>query len=337
MKNLFDPVNIAGLALKNRLVMAPMTRCRASGGVPTAEIAEHYRKRAAGGIGLIITEGVLVDHPEAMADYGEVPYLREDTVEGWRQVVDAIHAEGSMVFPQIWHCGPVVRPGVAGRSVVDEQGNEVVRLATAKDKEELFHAYSHAAEMAPRCGFDGVELHGAHGYLLDSFMRAGDMGFATEIIRETRLKIGPDMPLCLRFSNWRADDMKDTYFNSPAELEQLLKQVIEAGVDVLHPSTRRFWAHPFKDESLTLAGWTRKLTGLPTIIVGNIGLKTAGLVGSGPGSLESLERLLNHDEFDLAAVGRPLITEPDWGRKVEERQFDQITDFYEAAIKEVYP
>lgn len=337
MKTLFDPVEIAGLSLKNRLAMAPMTRSRAKDGVPTPEIAEHYRKRAAGGIGLIITEGVLVDHPEARADYGEVPYLRENTVEGWRQVVDAIHAEGSAVFPQIWHCGPMVRPGVAGRSIVDDDGKEVVRLATVKDKTELFQAYSHAAEMAPRCGFDGVELHGAHGYLLDSFMRAGDMGFVTEIIRETRLKIGPDMPLCLRFSNWRADDMKDSYFNSPAQLEALLKQVIEAGVDVLHPSTRRFWQHPFEDEPLTLAGWTRKISGLPTIIVGNIGLKTSGLAGSGSGSLESLERLLNQDEFDLAAVGRPLITEPEWGHKVEQRKFDQITDFYEAAPREVFP
>lgn len=337
MKTLFETVDIAGLTLKNRLAMAPMTRSRASGGVPTAEIAEHYRKRAAGGIGLIITEGVLIDHPEARADYGEVPYLRADTVEGWRRVVDAIHTAGSMVFPQIWHCGPMVRPGVAGRSVNDEQGKEVVRLATAKDKEELLTAYSHAAEVAPLCGFDGVELHGAHGYLLDSFMRAGDMGFATEIIRETRRKIGPDMPLCLRFSNWRADELNDAYFHTPAELEQLLNQVIAAGVDVLHPSTRRFWEHPFADEPLTLAGWTRRLSGLPTIIVGHIGLKTSGLAGSGDESLESLERLLNQGEFDLAAVGRPLITEPDWGKKVEQRQFDQITDFYEAAPREVYP
>lgn len=337
MKTLFDSIEVAGLRLKNRLALAPMTRSRASGGVPTEEIAEYYRKRSAGGIALIITEGVLVNHPEARADYGEVPYLRADTVEGWRRVVDAIHGEGSVVFPQIWHCGPLVRPGVAGRSVMDESGVEVVRLATTQDKADLFAAYSHAAEMAPLCGFDGVELHGAHGYLLDSFMRAGDMGFATELIRETRLKIGPDMPLCLRFSNWRVDDMSDTYFDSPAELGRLLEQVIEAGVDILHPSTRRFWEHPFADEPLTLAGWTRKLSGLPTIIVGNIGLKTGELAGSGPESLASLEALLNQDEFDLAAVGRPLITEPEWGHKVEQRQFDRIADFYEAATKEVFP
>ena len=325
------------MPLKNRLVMAPMTRSRAEGGVPTDAMAEYYRRRAAGGIGLIISEGVLVDHPLARADYGEVPYLRQDSIGGWRRVVEAVHAEGSKIFPQIWHCGPVVRPGVAGRSVTDDQGNEVVRLATTEDRAALLQAYSHAAEVSPECGFDGVELHGAHGYLLDSFLRAGDTGFATEIIRETRLKIGPDLPLCFRFSNWTGEDLTASYFDTPAELERLLKLMIEAGVDIFHPSTRRFWEPAFKGDQLTLAGWTRRITGMPTIIVGNIGLKTEEFSGSGPESLESLERLLNAGEFDLAAVGRPLITEPEWGNKVRERQFDQIAEFYESSTKEVFP
>lgn len=337
MKTLFDSVEVAGLPLKNRLVMAPMTRSRAEGGVPTDAMAEYYRRRAAGGIGLIITEGVLVDHPLARADYGEVPYLREDSISGWRRVVDGVHAKGSRIFPQIWHCGPVVRPGVAGRSVLDDQGNEVVRLATAEDRADLLLAYSHAAEVSPKCGFDGVELHGAHGYLLDSFLRAGDTGFATEIIRETRLKIGPDLPLCLRFSNWTAEDLTASYFDTPAKLERLLKLMIEAGVNVFHPSTRRFWEPPFKDEPLTLAGWTRRITGMPTIIVGNIGLKTEEFSGSGRASLDNLERLLNAGEFDLAAIGRPLITEPDWGNKVREQKYDLIADFYQDAPKELYP
>jgi len=248
-----------------------------------------------------------------------------------------VHGEGSRIFPQIWHCGPMVRPGVAGRSVIDDRGVEVVRLATEKDKADLLQAYSEAAEVAPECGFDGVELHGAHGYLLDSFLRAGDTGFAAEIVRETRLKIGPVMPLCLRFSNWRVDDMEDRYFRTPAELERLLKLMTEAGVDVFHPSTRRFWEPPFADEPLTLAGWTRRITGRPTIIVGNIGLNTREFTGSGPASRGALERLLNAGEFDLAAVGRPLITEPEWANKVRNGRYGEIADFYESAPKEVFP
>jgi 2,4-dienoyl-CoA reductase-like NADH-dependent reductase (Old Yellow Enzyme family) len=337
MKTLFDSIELKRMPLKNRLVMAPMTRSRAEGGVPTRTMVEYYRRRAAGGIGLIISEGVLVDHPEARVNAGEVPYLRADSVEGWRRVAEAVHAEGSRIFPQIWHCGPVVRPGVAGRSITDDDGNEVVRLATAEDRTALQQAYSHAAEVSPECGFDGVELHGAHGYLLDSFLRAGDTGFVTEIIRETRLKIGPDLPLCFRFSNWTAEDLTASYFDTPAELERLLKLMIEAGVDIFHPSTRRFWEPVFDDDPLTLAGWTRRITGMPTIIVGNIGLKTEGFSGPGPESLESLERLLNAGEFDLAAVGRPLITEPEWGNKVRDRRFSEIADFYERATKEVFP
>lgn len=323
--------------LKNRLAMAPMTRGRCVQGVPTEKVADYYRRRAAGGIGLIITEGALVNHPLARADSGEVPYLRENSIEGWRRVVEAVHAESGRIFPQIWHLGPVVRPGVAGRSVTDDQGNEVVRLATAQDRAELLQAYSHAAEVSPECGFDGVELHGAHGYLLDSFLRAGDTGFVTEIIRETRLKIGPDLPLCFRFSNWTAEDPTASYFDTPAELERLLKLMIEAGIDIFHPSTRRFWEPVFDAEPLTLAGWTRRITGMPTIIVGNIGLKTEEFSGSGSASLDSLERLLNAGEFDLAAVGRPLITEAEWGNKVRGKRFDQIEDFYEGSPKEVFP
>jgi len=337
MKTLFDSIEVAGMPLKNRLVMAPMTRGRAEGGVPTETMAEYYRRRAAGGIGLIITEGALVNHPLARAGHGEVPYLRKDSIEGWRRVVDAVHAEGSRIFPQIWHLGPVVRPGVAGRTVTDDQGSEVVRLATAEDRTALLQAYSLAAEVSPECGFDGVELHGAHGYLLDSFLRAGDTGFVTEIIRETRLKIGSDLPLCFRFSNWTAEDLTASYFDTPAELERLLKIMIGAGVDIFHPSTRRFWEPVFDDEPLTLAGWTRRITGMPTIIVGNIGLKTAGFSGPGPENLDSLERLLNDGEFDLAAVGRPLITEAEWGNKVRGKRFDQIEDFYEGSPKEVFP
>ena len=184
-----------------------------------------------------------------------------------------------------------------------------------------------------------MELHGAHGYLLDSFLRAGDVGFVVEVIRETRLQIGPERPLCLRFSNFTVDDFKVGYIDSPGALEVLLRPLIEAGVTLFHPSTRRFWEPAFPDfsDSLTLAGWTRKISGLPTVIVGNIGLKTDEFAGAGPESLDSLERLLNEDQFDLAAVGRPLITEPRWGDKVRDRQFDGITDFYEDAPKEVFP
>lgn len=335
MTTLFTPCTIGNLKLKNRWAMAPMTRRRCHSSIPTDDVAEHYEKRSKGGIGLIITEGVMIDHPLAGHNDG-IPTLKEETMDGWREVIRRCHSHDTKVFPQIWHQGPVVRPGVAAFAV-QEDGKKVVREATAGDKEELLQAYSSAAANAFKAGFDGLELHGAHGYLLDSFMRKGDLAYASEVIRETRQQTSPNFPICLRFSNFKVNNYGSQYLNSPASLEKLLKTVIDAGVDFLHPSTKRFWLPGFDENEKSLAWWTRKISDLPTIIVGNIGLKTSEFTADGPESLQHLEHMLKEGEFDLAAVGRPVITEPDWVNKVEVGRWDDILDFYEGSTEEIYP
>lgn len=332
---LFAPAQLAGLALKNRWVMAPLTRCRSPGGGPTQQAAEYYAKRAAGGVGMIISEGTLVDHPLAGA-YPDVPYLREDTVPGWKRITDAVHAEGSRMLAQVWHTGPVARPGI-GKVAVHEAGAEVVRAMDRSDEETLRGIYGAAVDAAVRAGFDGVELHAAHGYLLDSYLRAGDTGFVVEVIQETRRVLGPDRPIVLRFSTWTVDDYAANYFTSPRQLESLLAPLVDAGVDVFHPSVRRFWVSPFPDDEIGLAGWTRRVTGQPTIVVGNIGLATVELTSPGPASLDALIDRYDAGQFDLACIGRPLITDPAWVNKVRAGEFDRIKEFYPEAPKEIYP
>ena len=336
MATLFEPCRIAGLEIRNRLAMAPMTRCRCPEGEPTDLVVDYYARRAAGEIGLIITEGALVDHPLAGA-YPNVPYLRRTSIEGWRRVVDAAHGEGSCVAAQIWHCGPMVQNGIGAVDTWND-GKLVARAASVSDKETLLAAYSEAASSARAAGFDAVELHCAHGYLLDSFLRAGDRGFVIEVIEETRRQLEGDLPIIERFSTWKVDDYEANYIESPAQLESLLNPMLAAGVDILHPSVRRFWQSPFgPDDDLGLAGWTRKVSGAPTITVGGVGLDTKAFRGRGPESLSELERRLEAGYFDLVAVGRALITEPDWARKVREERWDAIEPWRDSAAEEVFP
>lgn len=335
MAHLFDPFTLKNLTIRNRFVMAPMTRGRANRGVPTDAMVEYYRRRAAGGLGMIITEGTLIEHPLANA-YGDVPYLRQDAVDGWQRVNDAIRKQGCVSFVQVWHCGPISRPGVAAFAL-EKDGVEVVQAATEADKSAFLDLYRRSAELAVQSGFDGLELHGAHGYFLDSFLRSGQPEFVQEVVRVTRAAVGPDFPIVLRFSTWTIEDFGAAYVNTPDQLEALLGPLKEAGVDVFHPSVRRYWEPAFAGSDLTMAGWTKQLGGLPTIAVGSIGLEAARFAGDGPEGLSALKQRLADDEFDFAAVGRALLTEPDWVNKVLEGRLREIIPWYPDAAREIYP
>lgn len=104
---LFTPMQIRGLELHNRIVMSPMTRSCSPGGIPGADVARYYTRRAEGGTGLVVTEGVAIDHPAAV-DNADVPHMYgQDALRGWRAVVDSVHAAGGKIIPQLWHVGPL--------------------------------------------------------------------------------------------------------------------------------------------------------------------------------------------------------------------------------------
>ena len=326
----FETCKIAGLSLKNRWVMGPMTRSWSPGGVPVESMIDYYARRARGGIGLIISEGVLVDAPYANA-YGDVPEMTARTVEPWRRIVKAVRAEGTRMFAQLWHCGPEANPGIGA---VEEKRSEehVTRAVTAAERNQLLTAFVNSAVAARAAGFDGVELHAAHGYLLDSFLRSGEVGYVAEIIREIRRQIGPTCKICVRFSPWRVNDLAATYTATPRDLERVVLPLVEAGTDILHASVRRFWVSPFgDDDDLGLAGWTRNISGVPTITVGNVGLVTAEFAGTGPASLGELRRRYEAGYFDLVAVARPLITDADWVNKIRDGRIDAIAEFFPQA------
>jgi 2,4-dienoyl-CoA reductase-like NADH-dependent reductase (Old Yellow Enzyme family) len=354
--SLFTPFAIGQLKLANRIVMAPMTRSFSPGGVPGPDVAAYYRRRAEGGVGLIITEGTYMPHAAAGFD-PRVPRLYgEAALAGWHRVVNEVHAAGGKIFTQLWHVGMVYGPprnspaeGVrpVGPSGLKKPGELAGEPMSQADIDEVIEAYGIAAANAVQLGFDGIEIHGAHGYLLDQFFwestnkrtdkYGGDIGsrtrFAVEIIEEVRRRIGPDFPLALRFSQWKLQDYEAKLALTPGELETFLRPLSDAGVDLFHCSTRRFREPEFAGSNLNLAGWTKKLTGKPTITVGSVTLgvdfvKSFGTDDSAAimGIDELLERL-DRGEFDLVAVGRSLIANPSWPMQIRNGGVSELRPF----------
>ena len=220
---LFKPVDIAGLHLRNRLVMAPMTRQFSPGGVPGEDVVAYYRRRASS-LGLLITEGTYVDHPSAGTSDPVPRFYGADALAAWRKVADAVHAEGAAIFPQLWHIGAQRQPGtppfpdapVISPSGLNAAGHTVGEPASTQTLADITASFARAAADARAAGFDGVELHGAHGYLLDQFhwpatnRRDDDYGgditgrvrFSAEVAAAVRAVLGPAFPVALPVWPW---------------------------------------------------------------------------------------------------------------------------------------
>ena len=355
---LFRPFSVKNLSLPNRIVMAPMTRTKSPGGVPGPEVAAYYRRRAEGGMGLIVTEGTYIPHPSAGFHPAVPLFYGEASLAGWRRVADEVHQAGGHIFPQLWHVG--ITPsgggkyslGALGPSGIGNPGERAGEAMTVRQIEEVVLAFGQAARSARELGFDGVELHGAHGYLIDQFFwdqtnqrtdgYGGDVvartRFAVEVIGEVRAQVGPDFLICLRYSQWKQQDYAAKLARTPQELERFLEPLVSAGVDLFHCSQRRFWEPEFESSPLNLAGWTKKLTGKPTITVGSVTLNQEFLhtfqssdVAAATGVDELVERL-RRDEFDLVAVGRSLIVNPTWPQIVQRGAVGDLLPFQRAAL-----
>lgn len=358
---LFQPVQLGTLKLASRVVMAPMTRSFSPGGIPDAKVVEYYRRRAQAGVGLIITEGTTVGH-KAANGYPDVPQFHgEQALAGWRDVVAAVHAEGGKIVPQLWHVGSVRKlgtppePEVPGYGPMEKRKGDrvLVHGMSHADIAEVIAAFAQAAADAKAIGMDGVEIHGAHGYLIDQFFwegsnqrtdeYGGDLAqrsrFAVELVQAVRAAVGPGFAIIFRFSQWKQQDYSARLVHSPQELAAFLQPLADAGVDIFHCSTRRFWEPEFEGSPLNLAGWARKLVGKPTITVGSVGLDGEFLQFmvdtdkvAQPASLDNLLERLAREEFDLVAVGRALLVDPDWAAKVRDGREQDILPFSREAL-----
>lgn len=355
------PVTINGLTVPNRIAMAPMTRMFSPGGVPGADVVSYYARRAAAGVGLIVTEGTYVGHESAGLSDRVPRFHGEEQLAGWAKVAEAVHAAGGTIVPQLWHIGMVREQGQApypeapavGPSGVRTDGTEGKGEAmTQADIDAVVAAFARAAADAERIGFDGVELHGAHGYLIDQFLWAGTnrrtdayggdpvarTRFAAEVVAAVRAAVSPGFPVIFRYSQWKQDAYDARLAETPQELEAILAPLAAAGVDAFHASTRRYWLPEFEDSDLNLAGWTKKLTGRPAITVGSVGLNGEFLEafqgrGAELGGIDNLLDRMERDEFDLVAVGRALLQDPNWAAKVLAGRFDELTAYEPGSIQ----
>lgn len=357
---LFQPFQLQGLVLPNRLVMAPMTRSKSPGGVPGADVAAYYRRRAEGGTGLLITEGTWVPHATA-GSMPDVPRFHgADALAGWQRVAEEVHAAGGRIFPQLWHTGIAASKNApdfftASPSGLWLPGDERGAPAGQTLIDEIVAAFGIAARSARDLGFDGVEIHGAHGYLIDQFLwnatnrrcdgYGGDLRsrtrFAVQVIEEVRRQVGPGYPISLRFSQWKMQDYDAKLAATPQELGEMLLPLAAAGVDIFHCSTRRFWEAEFPGSSLNLAGWTRKLTGRPTITVGSVTLSEVFTTtsrseeGASVTGVDELVARLERGEFDLVAIGRALIANPDWPDLVRRGALDRLKPFQKDVLRDL--
>ena len=251
---LLVPIRLRGTGLANRIAMSPMTRYHSPGGVPTEEVASYYTRRAASGLGLILTEGVSIPH-YAATDDPSVPAMHGETaLAAWQQIVDAVHAVGGRIMPQLWHQGvmwQVERPGGDNRSAMRPSGiwgppDGVISIpADARDAQlaatrpmsdshiqDIIDAYASAASNAAAIGFDGIAIHGAHGYLIDSFLwdytnrrtdawggnEAARAVFGCAVVRAIRAEIGEELPIILRISQFKMQDYRARLADTPDQL-----------------------------------------------------------------------------------------------------------------------
>jgi len=344
--NLFQPYALNDtINLNNRILMAPLTRCMADDNlVPTQAMAEYYARRAEAG--LIISEAVII-RPDGQG-YPNTPGLfSQAQIEGWKIVTNAVHSNGGKIFAQLWHTGRVAHPYFYGNGNTDapvlapsavgvegsvprmrELAYKIPRAVTVDEIKTLVVDYGKAAENAIEAGFDGVEIHGANGYLVDQFLhhdsnrRTDEYGgssenmvrFPLEVLDEIIRKIGADRT-GLRVS-------PGAYFNITGDNED--RAVFDHLLPALEQRNLAFLHIGIFDDSMEFD----YLGGSASSYVRANYSKT--LVGVGSYSAETASNAIGADKFDLIAFGRPFIANPDYVAKI--RTNEPLTSYSEEML-----
>jgi len=334
--NLFKPYALNNtITLNNRILMAPLTRCMADDNlVPTQAMAEYYARRAEAG--LIISEAVII-RPDGQG-YPNTPGLFSPAqIAGWQKVTAAVHENGGKIFAQLWHTGRVAHPyfytngnddaPVLAPSAVGVEGSvprmreltyKIPKSVSIEEIKTLITDYGKAAENAIEAGFDGVEIHGANGYLIDQFLhhdsnrRSDNWGGSSEnmarfplaVIDEVINKIGADRT-GLRVS-------PGAYFNIATDNRD--REVFDHLLPELEKRDLAFLHIGIFDDSMSFD----YLNGSASSYVRANYNKT--LIGVGSYSAETASSAISDDKFDLIAIGRPFIANPDYVAKVRSNE-----------------
>ena len=355
---LFTPFKMGSITLPNRFVLPGMQRQWCEDGAPLPKLGEYYRRCIEGGAALVISESCGVDHPSAT----QVPIfcrLTPATADAWAGCVREVKAAGGLMLMQLWHEGAIRTEGGEGPwaqyptlspSGLAHAKKPNGRAATTEELTEIRDAFIRSAILAKEIGVDGVEVHAAHGYLLDQFLWAetnrrtdgygGDdirdrARLPAEIVAGIRERLGPDFVISFRFSQWKEVNYSARVAESPDDLAVMLTILRKAGVDAFHASARRFWVPEWTDSDLGIAGWTKSLTDAPVIAVGSVGLDIDVMENffgkdakpTGKEGMRDLVRRFGNGEFDLISIGRGHIGDQGIVNKIRAGRFDEIRPF----------
>ncbi len=329
---LFSPFTIKNHTFLNRLGVAPMTRM--SGGadsIPRSDVLDFLVRRAKRGAGLVYTEAIVTDYESAQGYPGQARMTTQPQIDTWYKVVQSIHEHGAKAIMQMFHCGrmawPEVNPAhrtIAPSSVTPAQDNPLTGAPyplpeemSRFDIDHVIQGFVETARGAVAAGFEGIEIHGAHGYLVSQFLssysntrndeyggsEAGRFCFAREIIRAVRRVVPDDRLLLFRISNWGVVDMDVSLFASQQEWQTMIGLLDKEEIDALSVSTYRF-SDPAFDSGQNMAQLTRAVTDLPILICGQIHDRATA------------EAALK--DADLVLSGKSILLNPDWVEGVRE-------------------
>ena len=333
---LFSPFMINNFKLKNRIGLAPMTRMSSvKDSIPRQDVLDFLVRRARNGAAIVYTEAIVTDYESAQGYPGQARILKDKQIEAWKPVVESIRSEGAVSIMQIFHCGRMAWPEVnpAGRiiapsAVAPRQNNPITNAPypvpeeiTLLEIEQVIEGFIETAKGAIAAGFDGVEIHGAHGYLISQFLssysnkRSDTYGgaienryrFAHEVIQAVRTVIPDDRLMIFRISNWGVADMDISLFESKEEYQEIIKLLSKEPIDVLSVSTYMYGDKAFSTDQ-NMAQITREVTSLPVLICGGIhdretaddALKDADII------LSAKSLLLNPDWVEDVRTGKSL-------------------------------
>ncbi|MDN4865465.1 NADH:flavin oxidoreductase [Priestia megaterium] len=353
-KLLFKTVTLGNITLNNRIGVAPMARVSATfEGLATTQMVSYYKSFARGGFGLIITEAIYTDDKYSQGYLNNPGLINEEQTRAWKKVVDSVHQAGAKIFAQIMHVGALSQGNrfiqeTIGPSAVQPKGKQmefyegkglyrIPREATQQELSEVINGFVNTAKRAKTAGFDGVEIHGANGYLLDQFLtdytnrRIDEYGGSTEnrvrllveVSKAVREAVGQDFTIGIRISQGKVNDYNYKWAGKEKDAEIIFSQLGRAGLDFIHVTEYEAWQPAFpKDEEtiitnsgldnsdLSLAALAKKYGKVCVIANGHLEdpVKAKEIIEKGEADIITLGKgaLANHDWVNKVKNGEPL-------------------------------
>jgi 2,4-dienoyl-CoA reductase-like NADH-dependent reductase (Old Yellow Enzyme family) len=343
---ILSPYECKGIAVRNRVAVAPMTRITATAdGHPTQTMFDYYLRFAKGGFGLVTTEGLYTDKAFSQG-YPFQPGMADDAqAKGWTEFNQMMQAQGAHVFAQLMHAGAlsqgnIYRTHTVGASAIRPKGKQMEfyfgaglypepKQITDAEIEEAVQGFVNAAQRAVKiAGFSGVEIHGANGYLLDQFLTAetnqrtdrwgGDtkarIQLLADVVRAVKLNIGNAAPVGIRISQGKVNDFTSKWQGGEADAEVIFGTLADAGVDFIHVTEFEAWQPAFESTQDSLVALARRYAPNATIIAN--------------GSLHTAERMASvlSAGANLVTVGRGALANPDLPKVLESKREPKTFD-----------